>query len=87
MDGRKRRKLFALCVLGTLFFMMTSLVPSFAPVVPVDASSATITITKVTPTELQPGDTKELAVTMKKTERGMRRILHCRFRVLRPYHS
>ena len=65
MDGRKGKKLFALCVLGTLFFMMASLVPSFAPVIPVDASSATITITKVTPTELQPGDTKEVAVTMK----------------------
>ena len=62
MDGRK---LFALCVLGTLFFMVASLVPSLAPVVPAEARVTAITITEVTPTELRPGDTREVAITIK----------------------
>ncbi|KAF5435643.1 hypothetical protein C5S36_02695 [Candidatus Methanophagaceae archaeon] len=65
MDKIKKRKLFALCVLGTFFFMVASLVPSLAPVPPADAAVAAITITKVTPTELQPGDEKEVTITVK----------------------
>ena len=67
MEGRK---LFALCVLGTLFFMVASLVPSLAPVVPAEARVTAITITYVTPTELHPGETREV-VTIIKNDGGI----------------
>ena len=57
----KRRKLFPLCALGMLVLMM--LLPLY--VVPADAAFSSIIITDVTPTELSPGDTKEVSVTVK----------------------
>jgi hypothetical protein len=61
----KGRKLVSLCVLGMVFFVLFSLVPSFTPVVPTDAAFSSITITDVTPTEFSPGDTSEVIVTVK----------------------
>jgi hypothetical protein len=60
----KRRKLVSLCVLGMVFFMLFSLVP-FTSVVPADAAFSSITITEVTPTELSPGETREVIVAVK----------------------
>ena len=48
-----------------VLFMVFSLIPSFTPVVPADAAFSSITITNVEPTELNPGDTKEVIVTVK----------------------
>ncbi len=59
----KGRKLVSLCAVGIALFMMFSLVPSFIP--PADATFSSVTITEVTPTELHPGDTKEVTVTVK----------------------
>ena len=64
MDKKgKWRKLVSLCVLGTVFFMLLSLMPSC--VVPADAGFSSVTITGVKPTEFGPGDTKEVTVTVK----------------------
>ncbi len=60
----KGRKLVSLCVLGMVLFMLFLLVP-FTSVVPVDAIFSSVTITDVTPTELHPGDTREVTVTVK----------------------
>jgi hypothetical protein len=59
----KGRKLVSLCVLGMVFFMVFSLVLSFTP--PADAIFSSVTITDVKPTELHPGDTREVTVTVK----------------------
>ena len=59
----KGRKLISLCVLGMVFFMVFSLVLSFTP--PADAIFSSVTITDVKPTELHPGDTREVTVTVK----------------------
>lgn len=58
----KKTLLKSLCVLGMLFFMMVSVVPLFIP--PADAAFASVTITDARPTELHPGDTKEVTVTV-----------------------
>ena len=60
----KGRKLVSLCVLGMVLFMLFSLV-SFTSVVPVDAAFSSVTITDAKPTELHPGDTREVTVTVK----------------------
>ncbi|MCD6456028.1 MAG: PGF-CTERM sorting domain-containing protein [Methanophagales archaeon] len=60
----KGRKLVSLCVLSMVFFMLFSLVP-FTSVVPADAAFSSVTITEVMPTELHPGDTREVTVTVK----------------------
>ncbi|MHC1624098.1 MAG: COG1361 family protein, partial [Candidatus Methanospirareceae archaeon] len=59
----KIEKLVSLCVLSIVFFMLFSPVPSFIP--PAEAAFSSVTITDVTPTELHPGDTKEVIVTVK----------------------
>jgi PGF-CTERM protein len=59
----KGRKLVSLCVLGMVLFMVFSLVPSFTP--PADAIFSSVTITDVKPTELHPGDTREVTITVK----------------------
>ena len=53
----------SLCVFGIAFFMVFSLMLSFIP--QADAAFASVTITDVRPTELHPGDTKEVTVTVK----------------------
>ncbi len=58
----KGRKLVSLCAVGIALFMMFSLV-SFTPLA--DAAFSSVTITDVTPTELHPGDTREVIVTVK----------------------
>jgi hypothetical protein len=58
----KKTLLKSLCVLGMLFFMMVSVVPFFIP--QADAAFASVTITDARPTELHPGDTKEVTVTV-----------------------
>ncbi|HJH27977.1 MAG TPA: hypothetical protein C5S37_14725 [Methanophagales archaeon] len=58
----KGRKLVSLCAVGIALFMMFSLV-SFTPLA--DAAFSSVTITDVTPTELHPGDTREVTVTVK----------------------
>ena len=58
----KGRKLVSLCAVGIALFMMFSLV-SFTP--PAGAAFSSVTITDVTPTELHPGDTREVIVTVK----------------------
>ena len=65
MDKTAIRKLVSLCVLGMVLFMVFSLIPSFTPVVPADAAFSSVTITDVKPTELHPGDTREVIVTVK----------------------
>ncbi len=57
------RKLVSLCAVGIAVFMMFSLVPPFIP--PADAAFSSVTITEVTPTELHPGDTREVVLTVK----------------------
>jgi len=57
----KGRKLVSLCAVGIALFMMFSLV-SFTPLA--DAAFSSVTITDVTPTELHPGDTREVTVTV-----------------------
>ncbi len=64
-NKNKMRKLVSLCAVGMVFFMLFSLVPSFTSVVPADAAFSSVTITDVKPTELHPGDTKEVIVTVK----------------------
>jgi hypothetical protein len=59
----KKTLLKSLCVLGMLFFMMVSVVPLFIP--QADAAFASVTITDARPTELHPGDTKEVTVTVR----------------------
>ncbi len=53
----KGRKLVSLCALGMMLFLMSSLVPA-------DAAFSSVTITDVKPTELHPGDTKEVEIEM-----------------------
>jgi len=60
----KIEKLVSLCVLSMMFFMMFSPVPSFMFIAPAEAAFSSVTITDVTPTELYPGDTKEVTVTV-----------------------
>jgi len=62
-NKNKRGKLVSLCILGMVFFMLFSLVPSFTPAA--DAAFSSITITDVKPTELHPGDTRAVTVTVK----------------------
>ena len=61
-ENGKGRKLVSLCAVGIALFMMFSLV-SFTP--PAGAAFSSVTITDVTPTELHPGDTREVIVTVK----------------------
>ncbi len=58
----KGRKLVSLCAVGIALFMLFSLV-SFTPLA--GAAFSSVTITDVTPTELHPGDTREVTVTVK----------------------
>nr|QNO51235.1 hypothetical protein BAILMKME_00033 [Methanosarcinales archaeon ANME-1 ERB6] len=58
----KGRKLVSLCAVGIALFMLFSLV-SFT--LPADAAFSSVMITDVTPTELHPGDTREVTVTVK----------------------
>ncbi|MCD6210412.1 MAG: COG1361 S-layer family protein [Methanophagales archaeon] len=58
-------KLASLCVLSMVFFMMASSVPSFMFIAPAEAAFSSITVTHVTPTELHPGDTCKVTVTVK----------------------
>ncbi|PXF51842.1 MAG: hypothetical protein C4B55_05710 [Candidatus Methanophagaceae archaeon] len=55
------------CLLGAVFFMtalmVALLLPVFAP--PADASFSSVTITDVEPTDLRPGETKEVTMTVK----------------------
>ena len=63
-----RTGIIKLCVLGMVLFMLFSLVPA-------DAAFSSVTITDVKPTELHPGDTKEVTVTVKNNGgRGARDI-------------
>ena len=62
-DKGKRRKLVSLCVLSMVFFMMFSPVPSF--ILPTEAAFSSVMITNVKPTELHPGDTSEVVLTVK----------------------
>jgi len=48
-----------------VFFMMASSVPSFMFIAPSEAAFSSITVTHVTPTELHPGDTCKVTVTVK----------------------
>ncbi len=64
----KRIKLFLLCTLTMVFALLVFSPFSFLPfpsVVPADAAFSSVTITDVKPTELHPGDTKEVTVTVK----------------------
>ncbi len=61
MDNKVILKL--LCVFGIAFFIVSSLLPLFIP--QADAAFASVTITDARPTELHPGDTKEVTVTVK----------------------
>ncbi|MCK4733843.1 MAG: hypothetical protein KAT65_15420, partial [Methanophagales archaeon] len=64
-NKNKRGKLVSLCILSMMFFMVFSLVPLMpTSVVPADAAFSSITITDVKPTELHPGDTKEVIVAV-----------------------
>ena len=58
-------KLASLCALSMVFFMMASSVPSFMFIAPAEAAFSSITVTHVTPTELHPGDTCKVTVTVK----------------------
>jgi len=58
-----RTGIIKLCVLGMVLFMLFSLVLSFMP--QADAAFSSVTITDVKPTELHPGDTREVIVTVK----------------------
>ena len=65
-NKNKMRKLVSLCVLGMVIFMLFSLVPLMpTSVVPADAAFSSVTITDVKPTELHPGDTREVIVMVK----------------------
>jgi len=66
-NKNKGRKLILLCTLTLVFALLVfspfSPLP-FTSIVPVDAAFSSITITNVEPTELNPGDTKEVIVTV-----------------------
>ncbi|MCW3131016.1 MAG: COG1361 S-layer family protein [Methanophagales archaeon] len=62
-DKGKRRKLVSLCVLSMVFFMMFSPVPSFIP--SAEAAFSSVSITDVKPTDLHPGDTRDVVLTVK----------------------
>ncbi|MHC1610246.1 MAG: COG1361 S-layer family protein, partial [Candidatus Methanospirareceae archaeon] len=61
----KIEKLVSLCVLSIVFFMLFSPALPFMFIPPAEAAFSSVTITDVTPTELHPGDTKEVIVTVK----------------------
>jgi len=61
----KTGKLAPLCVLSLVFFMMASLALTFMFIAPAEAAFSSVTITDVTPTELHPGDTCKVTVTVK----------------------
>ncbi len=59
----KRRKLIPLCTLSMVFALL--LFSPLYPVVSVDAAFSSIAITNVKPTELSPGDTSKVVLTVK----------------------
>ena len=61
----KAGKLAPLCVLSMVFFMMASPALPFMLIAPAEAAFSSVTITDVTPTELHPGDTCKVTVTVK----------------------
>ena len=61
----KTGKLAPLCVLSLVFFMMASPALPFMFIAPAEAAFSSVTITDVTPTELHPGDTCKVTVTVK----------------------